>query len=92
MSVKDILTTVVVVIIIFLIYYIAYAEKRRQEKSIKKMQDELKKDDKVVTYSGLSGVIEKIEDDRIILKTYPDNVKISIEKWAVAGLDDRTIK
>ncbi len=92
MSVKDILTTVVVVIIIFLIYYIAYAEKRRQEKSIKKMQDELKKDDKVITYSGLSGVIEKIEDDRIILKTYPDNVKISIEKWAVAGLDDRTIK
>ena len=92
MSVKDILTTVVVVIIIFLIYYISYAEKRRQEKSIKKMQDELKKGDKVITYSGLSGVIEKIEEDRIILKTYPDNLKLSIEKWAVAGLDDRTIK
>lgn len=70
----------------------SYSERKRQEKKIKKMQDELKKGDKIITYSGLSGIIEKIEEDRIILKTYPDNVKMSVEKWAVAGLDDRTIE
>ena len=89
MSVKDILTTIVLVIIIFLIYYMSYSERKKQEKKIKKMQDELKKGDKVITYSGLSGVIEKIEEDRIILKTYPDDVKMLVEKWAIAGLDDR---
>ena len=92
MSIKDILTTIVLVVIIFLIYYMSYSERKRQEKKIKKMQDELKKGDKIITYSGLSGIIEKIEEDRIILKTYPDNVKMSVEKWAVAGLDDRTIE
>ena len=92
MSEKDILTTIVLVIIIFLIYYMSYSERKRQEKKIKKMQDELKKGDKIITYSGLSGIIEKIEEDRIILKTYPDNVKMSVEKWAVAGLDDRNIE
>ena len=35
---------------------------------------------------------DEIEEDRIILKTYPDNVKMSVEKWAVAGLDDRNIE
>ncbi len=90
MSVKDILTTIVLVIIIFLIYYISYSERKKQEKKIKKMQDELKKGDKVITYSGLSGIIEKIEEDRIILKTYPDDVKMLVEKWAIAGLDDRS--
>ena len=92
MSVKDILTTLVLVIIIFLIYYMSYSERKKQEKKIKKMQDELKKGDKIITYSGLAGTIDEIKDDRIILKTYPDNVKISIEKWAVAGLDDRSIE
>lgn len=92
MSVKDILTTLVLVVIIFLIYYLSYFERKKDEKKIKKMQDELKKGDKVITYSGLSGIIDKIEEDRIILKTYPDNIKISIEKWAVAGLDDRNIE
>ncbi len=92
MNVKDILTTIVLVIIILLIYYMACWQRKKQEKEIKKMQDELKKGDKVITYSGLAGIIDKIEEDRIILKTYPDNVKVSIEKWAVAGLDDREIK
>ncbi len=92
MELKDILTTIVVIIMILLIYYVSFAERKRQEKNIKKMQDELKKGDKVITYSGLSGVINTIEDDRIILETNPDKVKLSIEKWAVAGLDDRDIK
>ena len=91
MSVKDILTTLVLVAIIFLIYYMTYYGRNKEAKKIKKMQDELKEGDKIITYSGLAGIIDKIEEDRIILKTYPDNVKISIEKWAVAGLDDRTI-
>ena len=70
----------------------AYSERKKEEKKVKKMQNELKEGDKVITYSGLAGIIEKIEEDRIILKTYPDNVKMSIEKWAVAGLDDRNIE
>ena len=65
---------------------------KKQEKEIKKMQDELKKGDKVITYTGLSGTIEDVLEDRIILKTRPDNVKLSIEKWAVAGLDDRAVE
>ena len=89
MNLKDILTTIVFVAIILLIYYIPYSQKKRQDKQIKKMQDELKQGDKIITYSGLSGTIEKIEEDKIILKTNPDNVKMSIEKWAVAGLDER---
>ena len=89
MNLKDILTTIVFVAIILLIYYIPYSQKKKQDKEIKKMQDNLKEGDKVITYSGLSGTIEKIEQDKIVLKTNPDNVKISIEKWAVAGLDDR---
>ena len=36
-------------------------------------------------------MIEEILEDRVILKLYPDDVKVSIEKWAIAGLDDRYI-
>ena len=91
-SVKEILTTVVLVAIIMLIYYMSYSEKRKQDKKIKEMQSNLKKGDKVITFSGLSGIISDIVEDRVIIETYPDEVKVSIEKWAVAGLDDRTIE
>ena len=92
METKQLIITIVTIILILGLYYLTLLPKKKQEKEIKKMQDDLKKGDKVITYTGLSGTIEEILEDRIILKTRPDNVKLSIEKWAIAGLDDRTIE
>lgn len=83
---------IVTIIIILVIFYIANYAKRKQDKELKKMQNDLKEGDKIVTYSGMAGVVSKVLEDRIILKTYPNEIEISIEKWAVAGLDDRTIE
>ena len=92
METKQLIITIITILLILGLYYITLLPRKKQEKEIKKMQDDLKKGDKVITYTGLSGVIEEVLEDRIILKTNPDNVKLSIEKWAVAGLDDRTIE
>lgn len=92
METKQLIITIVTILLILGLYYITILPKKKQEKEIKKMQDDLKKGDKVITYTGLSGTIEEVLEDRIILKTRPDNLKLSIEKWAIAGLDDRTIE
>ena len=92
MDITSIIETIVIVLIVLVIYYFATWKNRKNAKDLKKMQDELKKGDKIITFSGLSGVVDKIEEDRIIVSIYPDKTKISIEKWAVAGLDDRTIE
>lgn len=80
---------IVTIIIILVIFYIANMLSKKQEKELKKMQSEIKKDDKIVTYSGLSGIVSEVTDDRVIVRTYPNMVEISVEKWAIAGLDDR---
>lgn len=83
---------IVTIIIILVIFYIANYAKKKQDRELKKMQDGLKEGDKIITYSGIAGIVSKVLEDRIILKTYPKELEISIEKWAVAGLDDRTIE
>ena len=92
MELKQLIITIITILLIIGLYYLTLLPRKKQEKEIKKMQDELKKGDKVITYTGLSGTIEDVLEDRIILKTRPDNVKLSIEKWAVAGLDDRAVE
>lgn len=82
----------VTAIIILIIFYFATYPRKSQEKHTKKMQEELKVGDKVVTYTGLSGQIEEVLEDRVILNTNPDHIRLSIEKWAIAGLDDRSIE
>lgn len=92
METKQLIITIVTILLIVGLYYLTLLPRKKQEKEIKTMQDKLKKGDKVITYTGLSGIIEEVLDDRIILKTNPDNIKLSIEKWAVAGIDDRDLK
>ena len=82
---------IITLIIILLIFFLAESQRKKQDKELKKMQSEIKKDDQIVTYSGLTGIVEEVLEDRVILKTYPNMVEISIEKWAIAGLDDRNI-
>lgn len=75
------------IIMLLVVFLLVYIPKKNGQKQIKKMQDELKIDDKIVTYSGLSGVVESIEQDRVIIKTNPDAIRIAVEKWAIAGLE-----
>ncbi len=79
-------------IIILLIFAFSDFLKRKQEKAIKQMQNEIKQGDKIVTYTGLSGIVTEVLEDRVILQTNPADVKLSIEKWAIAGKDDRNIE
>lgn len=92
MDTNQLIMTLITVFLLLGLYYLVTFQRRKQAKEIKKMQENLKKGDKVITYTGFSGIIDEIVDDRIILSTYPDKVKISIERWAVAGLDDRKIE
>ncbi len=82
---------IICTIFILIVFYFVQISNSKQNKKIKKMQDDLKIGDKVVTYSGLTGIVIQILEDRIILQTNPDKINLSIEKWAVAGIDDRNI-
>ncbi len=87
-----IIKVIIVVVIIMIIYYLGTAQNKRRDKELKAMQDSLKKGDKIITFSGLAGVVEDTKDDRIIVSLYPNKIVVSIEKWAVAGIDDRTME
>lgn len=82
---------IICIICILIIFYFANISNRKQNKKIKEMQNQLKCGDKIITYAGLTGIITEVKDDRVIIQTNPDNIKISIEKWAIAGIDDRDI-
>lgn len=82
---------VICIIVILIVFYFAFLSNRNQNKKIKQMQDNLKIGDKVITYSGLSGVIVEVLEDRVVVELNPEKNRVSIEKWAVAGIDDRDI-
>lgn len=79
----------VTLVIILLIFWMADSQRKSQNKKIKQMQDDIKVDDKIITYSGISGKVVRIEDERVIIQLNPSNVEVAIEKWAIAGIDEK---
>ena len=78
---------IICVICILIAFGIVYLSNNKQNKKIIKMQKEIKKDDKIITISGIVGTVKEVEEDRVVIEVEPDKNKLTIEKWAIAGLD-----
>ena len=74
METNQIIVTLVTVALLLLLYYLATYEKKKQEKEIKKMQENLKEGDKIISYTGLTGIIKEVLDDRIIILLNPNKI------------------
>jgi preprotein translocase subunit YajC len=69
-------------------YFLLFLPMQRQKKQTAQMLQNLKKGDIVVTSGGLVGevVVVTKEDDTIVIKVKPDNVKLQLTRSAVASL------
>lgn len=84
------LSMLVPIIIIYVIFYFILIRPQRQEqKTHKKMINELKKNDEVVTNSGIHGTIVNVKEKTFMLRV-DDNVKIEIEKNSISYLKKKT--
>lgn len=78
------LTYIFPYLIIFIIFYILLIRPQRQkEKEHRLMLNELKKNDDVVTASGIHGTIVNVKDKTIILRI-DENVKMEVDKSCIA--------
>lgn len=80
------LASFVPIILIFVImYFLLFRPQMKRQKAQAKLVAALKTGDRVVTASGIHGLISNVKDHTIILKI-ADNVKIEIEKSAVTNV------
>ena len=64
-------------------YFLLIRPQQKQRKEQQKLIESLKTGDKVVTSSGIHGMISNVKERTVLLKV-ADNVKIEIDKAAVA--------
>ncbi|MBM3727105.1 MAG: preprotein translocase subunit YajC [Acidobacteria bacterium] len=70
-----------------ILYFLLILPMQRQKKQHAKMLSELKPGDTVQTNGGIIGSVFEIrEDDTLILRVRPDNVKLQLARAAVASV------
>lgn len=70
------------VFIFVIMYYVMLRPQMRRQKEQAKLVSALKTGDRVVTASGIHGLISNVKETTVIVKV-ADNVKLEIEKTAV---------
>ena len=70
-------------------YFLLIRPQQKQRKEQQKLVSSLKTGDKVVTGSGIHGLISNVKETTVLLKV-ADNVKIEIDKAAVSTVLERS--
>ena len=70
-------------------YFILIRPQQKKQKQHQQLLANLKTGDKVVTSSGIHGLIANVKETTFLLKV-ADNVKIEIDKGAISGVEKQS--
>ena len=65
-----------------LFYFLLIRPQQKRQKNVQKMQNELSKGDKVVTIGGLHGIVDAVDEGKIVIKC-GDGSRLTFERNAI---------
>ena len=82
------LTSLLPIIIMFAIFYfLLIRPQQKKQKQIKEMQDNLKKDDRIITIGGLHGTIDSLDEDKVVIKA-GDGSRLTYDRTSIREVVD----
>ncbi|NSL50167.1 preprotein translocase subunit YajC [Calidifontibacillus erzurumensis] len=63
-------------------YFLLIRPQQKRQKAIQTMQANLQKNDKVVTIGGLHGIIDSIDEDKVVIRC-GDGSKLTYDRAAI---------
>jgi preprotein translocase subunit YajC len=57
----------------------------KRKKEAEQMRSAVKKGDKIVTIGGIVGTVVDVKENKIVMETGADQVRIEFEKWAISS-------
>lgn len=75
---------VMIAIMFAVMYFILIRPENKRKKEAEQMRSALRKGDKIVTIGGIVGTVVDIKENRIVVETSADQVRVELEKWAIS--------
>lgn len=75
---------VMLVVMLGVFYFFMIRPENKRKKEAEQMRSSVKNGDKVTTIGGIVGVIVDVKEDRFVLETSADQVRIEMMKWALS--------
>ena len=81
----DLLSTIpMLLIMVGIFYFMLIRPENKRKKEAEQMRNSLKTGDKITTIGGIMGTVVSIKDDKFVVETSADQVRIEFAKWALS--------
>lgn len=76
---------IMMVLMIAIFYFMLIRPENKRKKEAEQMRSAVKTGDKITTIGGIVGTVVHVKENRIVLETGADQVRIELEKWAISS-------
>ena len=66
-------------------YFMLIRPENKRKKEAEQMRSAVRNGDKIVTIGGIVGTVVNVKEDKIVLETGADQVRIEFAKWAISS-------
>ena len=78
-------TIVMLAIMVGIMYFLMIRPESKRKKEAQAMRESMKVGDEIVTIGGIHGKVVQVKDDKFVIETGADMVRIEFAKWALSS-------
>ena len=75
------------ILIVVVFYFLMIRPENKRKKEAEQMRNSVKTGDKITTIGGIVGTVVHVKDDKIVIETSADQVRMELAKWAISTND-----
>lgn len=78
------------VLVIGVFYFMMIRPENKRKKEAEDMRSSLKEGDEITTIGGIVGTVVSVKEDKFVIETGADRVRIEFAKWALSSNETAT--
>ena len=80
-------TIIMLVLMLGIFYFMLIRPENKRKKEQEELRSSLKNGDQITTIGGITGTVVNVKDDKFVIETGADQVRIEFAKWALSTND-----
>ena len=77
-------TIIMLVVMVAIFYFMMIRPENKRKKEAEQMRSSLKIGDRITTIGGIQGKVVNVADEKFVIETGADQVRIEFAKWALS--------
>ena len=77
-------TIIMLLAMVAIFYFMLIRPENKRKKEAEQLRSSVKVGDKITTIGGITGTVVNVKDDKFVIETGADQVRIELCKWALS--------